>query len=207
MFALSDVDLKGRLLGCGDGPASFNAVATSLGASVISCDPIYRWGVPELRGRIADTYVQVLEQTRQNEHEFVWDTIPSVEALGRARMAAMEAFLTDYPVGRAAGRYVEAELPTLPFEDRSFDLVLCSHLLFLYSTQLGEPFHHASLLELCRVAPEVRVFPLLALGGGRSPYVDGSVALLRSQGLSVSVETVAYEFQRGGNQMLRIRQP
>lgn len=42
MFALSDLDLKGRLLGCGDGPASFNAVATSQGVAVTSCDPIYR---------------------------------------------------------------------------------------------------------------------------------------------------------------------
>ena len=35
MFALSDADLDGRLLGCGDGPASFNAVATRRGAKVI----------------------------------------------------------------------------------------------------------------------------------------------------------------------------
>jgi hypothetical protein len=207
MFALTDRDLKSRLLGCGDGPAGFNAVATSLGAAVISCDPIYQWGVPELRGRITDTYAQVLEQTRQNEQEFIWDTIPSIEALGRTRMAAMDAFLTDYPAGQAAGRYVAAELPTLPFEAQAFDLALCSHLLFLYSSQLGEPFHHASLIELCRVAGEVRVFPLLALGGSRSPYVDGSIALLRSRGLSVSIEAVPYEFQRGGNEMLRCRQP
>lgn len=154
MFALSDHDLKGRLLGCGDGPASFNAVATSRGSSVISCDPIYHWGEPELRGRIADPYEQVLAQTRENVQEFVWDTIPSVEALGHTRMAAMEAFLTDYSSGRVSGRYVAAELPTLPFEDQRFDLALCSHLLFLYSSQLGEPFHHTSLLELCRVARE-----------------------------------------------------
>jgi hypothetical protein len=42
MFALSDADLEGRVLGCGDGPASFNAVATQRGANVVSCDPIYR---------------------------------------------------------------------------------------------------------------------------------------------------------------------
>lgn len=28
MFALTDADLDGRILGCGDGPAAFNAVAT-----------------------------------------------------------------------------------------------------------------------------------------------------------------------------------
>lgn len=206
MFALTDSDLKGRVLGCGDGPASFNAVATSRGSTVTSCDPIYHWGVPELRGRIADTYEQVLEQTRQNRQEFVWSAIPSVEALGQTRMAAMEAFLTDYPSGRAEGRYVAGELPKLPFGDQMFGLALCSHLLFLYSGQLDESFHQASLLELCRVAREVRVFPLLALGGSRSPYVDRGISSLRAQGFDVSVETVPYEFQRGGNEMLRIRQ-
>ncbi len=40
MFALSERDLVGRILGCGDGPASFNAEATAEGHSVISCDPI-----------------------------------------------------------------------------------------------------------------------------------------------------------------------
>lgn len=41
MFALSDRDLTLRGLGCGDGPASFNAEATRRRAAVISCDPIY----------------------------------------------------------------------------------------------------------------------------------------------------------------------
>jgi hypothetical protein len=31
MFALAEGDLQGRLLGCGDGPASFNAELTELG--------------------------------------------------------------------------------------------------------------------------------------------------------------------------------
>jgi hypothetical protein len=31
MFALTEADLGGRLVGCGDGPASFNAEATRRG--------------------------------------------------------------------------------------------------------------------------------------------------------------------------------
>src|SRR5689334_4394176 len=86
MFALSDADLEGRVLGCGDGPASFNAVATRRGANVISCDPLYRWGVAEIQARIEDTYEHIIDQTRRNRGEFVWDTIASVEELGRVRM-------------------------------------------------------------------------------------------------------------------------
>jgi hypothetical protein len=205
MFALSDGDLALRILGCADGPASFNAEATRRGARVISCDPIYQWEAVHIRERIAATYDQILDQTRHNVDEFVWDSIRSVEELGRVRMAAMQDFLEDYSQGKVHGRYVEAELPTLPFSDSSFDLALCSHLLFLYSSQLGEAFHHAAIQELCRIAREVRIFPLLALGGQRSPYIDRRVEELREAGHDVSIENVPYEFQRGGNQMMRIR--
>jgi len=141
MFALTEPDLGSRILGCGDGPASFNAEATRLGARVISCDPIYRWTTAEIQERIAATHDAVLDQTRRNVEDFVWGaTIRSVEELGRVRMAAMQIFLDDYEAGRVAGRYVDAELPTLPFADGAFDLALCSHFLFLYTTQLGEAF-------------------------------------------------------------------
>jgi len=205
MFALSDDDLALRILGCGDGPASFNAEATRRGTPVISCDPIYRWEGVHIRERIVATYETILDQTRRNLDEFVWNEIRSVEELGQVRMAAMNDFLNDYGQGKAQGRYVAAELPTLPFADTSFDLALCSHLLFLYSSQLGEGFHHVAIRELCRIAREVRIFPLLALGGERSPYVDRSVAELREAGHDVSIENVLYEFRRGGNQMMRIR--
>jgi hypothetical protein len=205
MFALSDDDLRLRILGCGDGPAGFNAEATRRGAAVISCDPIYRWEAVHIQERIAGTYDRIIDETRCNADQFVWDSIPSVDALGRMRMAAMEEFLADYPLGKAQGRYVAAELPKLPFAESSFDLALCSHLLFLYSIQLGEQFHRNAIRELCRIAREVRIFPLLALDGNRSPYVDLTVAELRAAGREVSIENVPYEFQRGGNQMMRIR--
>ena len=205
MFALSEADLSTRMLGCGDGPASFNAEATRRGATVVSFDPIYRWDVSQIRQRVDATYQTVLDQTRRNAHEFVWGVIGSVEELGRVRMAAMQAFLEDYPVGKADGRYVEAELPALPFADRSFDLALCSHLLFLYSRQLDEAFHVAAALELCRVATEVRIFPLLALGGQPSAHVEPVCDRLRAEGHQVSIEAVPYEFQKGGNQMMRVR--
>ena len=205
MFSLTDDDLGLKIVGCGDGPASFNSEATRRGTEVISCDPIYRYDVEQLRDRIASTYDEVMEQTRRNADEFVWNAIRSVEELGDIRMAAMTSFLDDYPVGRAEGRYIDAELPSLPFGDASFDLALCSHFLFLYTAQLGEAFHQAAIREMCRVASEVRLFPLLALGATPSPIVDRVVEGFSGQGFNVSIEDVPYEFQRGGNQMMRIR--
>lgn len=208
MFALTEADLGRSILGCGDGPASFNAEATERGARVVSCDPIYAFRVAEIDARIAATADLVLEQTRTNSGEFVWDqSIPDVETLGRIRMTAMQAFLEDFDAGKVDGRYVEAALPALPFPDRSFDLALCSHFLFLYTSQLGETFHQEAIRELCRVAGEVRVFPLLTLGGQPSPYVAACLTWLRGAEHQVSIERVPYEFQRGGNQLLRILGP
>ena len=206
MFGLTGKDLRGRFIGCGDGPASFNAEGTRRGHRIVSCDPLYNFGAPEIAARVAATSAQVLEQTRQNAGEFVWGSgIRDIDELAAVRMAAMHTFLEDYDTGKAAGRYVAAALPALPFEDRSFDLAVCSHLLFLYEAQLGEAFHRGAVREMARVASEVRVFPLLTLGGTPSAFVATCVEELTDAGCDVSIERVAYEFQRGGNRMLRIR--
>jgi len=207
MFALTEDDLGRRILGCGDGPASFNAEATARGCRVTSFDPLYGFDRSQIETRIAATYDQVLEQTRLNAHDFVWGSVArDVEELGRVRMAAMQTFLSDYETGTREGRYVDASLPSLPFADDAFDIALCSHFLFLYSTQLGEAFHVAALREMCRIAADVRVFPLLALGATRSPFVETCADDLRGAGLEVTIEDVSYEFVRGGNQMMRVGQ-
>jgi hypothetical protein len=59
----------------------------------------------------------------------------------------MQVFLNDYEQGKAEGRYVDAELPTLPFADKTFDIALCSHLLFVYSVQLISPRTMYRLLD------------------------------------------------------------
>lgn len=206
LFALAPADLERRILGCGDGPAAFNAEATRRGGRVVSCDPLYALSRAEIEARIAATCDTVLEQTRRHVDQFVWGHgIASVEELGELRMRAMRSFVEDYDAGQAAGRYVEASLPVLPFADGGFELALCSHFLFLYSAQFDEAFHRASIRELCRVAAEVRIFPLLALDGTRSPFVERCLADARTAGLDATVERVAYEFQRGGNEMLRLR--
>jgi hypothetical protein len=94
MFALSDADLELRILGCADGPASFNAESTQRGTAVISIDPLYRLDSTRIRDRIAATYGEMLEQAKRNSQQFAWDTIQSVEELGQIRMQAMQAFWT-----------------------------------------------------------------------------------------------------------------
>jgi hypothetical protein len=205
MFALSAGDLRSSILGCADGPASFNAEATRQGQRVVSCDPLYRVDAEAIRARIAAIFDEMVAQTRQNAGEFVWDeAIPSVDALAHVRASAMERFLDDYESGRGAGRYVDAELPRLPFADGQFDLAVCSHFLFLYAKQLTVEFHVAAARELSRVAGDVRIFPLVALGGAPSAHVNPVMEALRKDGFDVSIEVVPYEFQRGANRMMRI---
>jgi hypothetical protein len=81
-------------------------------------------------------------------------------------------------------------LIAVPFSDTSFKLALCSHFLFLYAEQLKEEFPTASILDLCRVAPEVRIFPLIEMGGCRSRHVEPVSARLRSHGQQITIETV-----------------
>ena len=207
MFALSGVDLSKRILGAGDGPASFNGRLARQGGDVMSIDPLYQFTSDQIVSRIRQVYPTVMEQARVNQGSYVWSTIPSLEALGATRMAAMEAFLDDYARADSRGRYLAAALPGLSFLAGSFDLALCSHFLFLYSHHLSLDFHLHAILELCRVAREVRVFPLLDLGGAPSGHVPPVMDRLAERGYGAQIQRVPYEFQRGGNQMLRITSP
>ena len=194
--------LGGRTLGCGDGPASFNHELTRKGGSVVSLDPLYAASREEIEARIDETFEDVIGQTRREQHRFVWDAIHSVDELGRVRMSAMRAFLGDYDAGRAEGRYRAGGLPELPFEDGEFELALCSHLLFFYAEQLPREFHVDGVVELCRVAGQVRVFPLVDVNAAPSPHLEPALERLRELGFAPRVERVPYEFQRGGNEML-----
>jgi hypothetical protein len=204
MFSLSETDLNTKILGCGDGPASFNAEMTELGHSVVSIDPVYQFSAPQIEQRVRATYEPVISQVRQNYSNYVWKNFRDADELGKARLDAMDKFLLDYETGKSAGRYVYQSLPNLEFGDDRFELCVCSHLLFLYSEQLSLDFHLASIHELLRIASEVRIFPLIKLDGEQSAYLDLVLEDLSDRGFNTQVLSVDYEFQKGGNQMLKI---
>ena len=202
MFALTPGDLDGKVLDCAAGPASFNAEATAQGHEVVSCDPLYEHTAQQIRARIEATHDAMVENARAARHEFVWRDIESPEHLGEVRMAAMNRFLADFPGGLREGRYRPQALPHLDFPDGTFDLALCSAFLFTYSRLLSPDFHLASIEEMCRVAGEARVFPLLQGYGGTSPHLGPVIDGLRERGYRAEVRKVPYEFQRGGDEML-----
>jgi hypothetical protein len=204
MFNLTPADLNRGILDCGGGPASFNAEMTRQGYAVTSCDPIYQFTADEISQRIQETYPKIIDGVTANQDSYVWDAIASPEQLGEVRMATMNQFLQDFSAGFQAGRYLVAELPHLPFANQQFDLALCSHLLFTYSDQLSTEFHLAAIAELCRIATEVRIFPLLDISGAPSPHLQPVIHQLKQQGYKPEIQSVNYEFQKGGNQLLKI---
>ncbi len=212
MFDLTPDELNLKILDCAGGPASFNAEMFKSQPEipgseykVISCDPIYQFSADEIALRIQETYQRVIDGAKTMYKYFVWQDIQSPEHLGQIRMAAMQQFLDDLPLGIQQGRYVTGELPVLPFESDRFEIALCSHFLFTYSDVLSQEFHLASIREMCRVASEVRIFPLLNnFSKEVSPLLPFVMKELAAQGYNLEMKQVPYEFQKGGNQMLRV---
>lgn len=205
MFDLSETDIHKKILGCSDGPASFNSLMHKKGHRVISVDPIYQFSREEIERRVTETYDTVAGQTKANQDKFIWRTIQSVDELLEIRMTAMKEFLSDYDLGKAEGRYICGELPELPFAENTFELVLCAHFLFLYSDNLSLNFHIQAIRELCRVGKEIRIFPLLDVNSRQSVFIDPVKEYFQSIGWVAEEVKVDYEFQKKGDKMLRLR--
>lgn len=203
MFLLSSGDLRKKILGCGDGPACFNAELSAKGGNVTSIDPIYQFSPEQIRTRIGEVYPQIMEQVSKHKDDYIWNNIGGVDELGRIRMDAMKIFLSDYEKNKETERYINASLPMLPFEGGEFDLALCSHYLFLYSEHVNFEQHIESMKELCRVSGEVRVYPLLSINSNKeSPHLAPVMNELERNGINVSLAPAGYEFQKGATKML-----
>jgi hypothetical protein len=204
MFKLVDDDLNKKIISFGDGPAGFNSEMAKLNRRVISLDPIYQFTKDELTQRIAETKETILLQTQKNQDKFVWKSIKSIQELEQIRMNAMSNFIDDFELGKTQERYIYHELPNQTnFEDLSFELGLSSHFLILYS-QLGLDFHIKSIAEMLRICKEIRIFPIVNLNAVKSEVLDGVIDFFQTDFI-VSIDSVDYEFQKGGNQMLKIK--
>lgn len=204
MFLLGDDDMKKKIAGFGDGPASFNCQAKEAGAKVTSFDPVYSFTAEELKSRINEVRDIIIGQMRENSENYVWDRIKDVNKLEKIRMSAMEMFLEDFERGKAEGRYICHELPErLPYDDLSFDIGLSSHFLLMYDS-LGYDFHIAAISEMLRVCREVRIFPLCDLDSRESELTEKVIEYF-SRNYKTEVLKTDYLFQKGSDKMLKIR--
>ncbi len=97
-------------------------------------------------------------------------------------------------------------LSRLPFPDQAFDLALCEHCLFLHHAELPETleFQLQALMELVRVASEVRIIPLVDKQG--QPFKDLGHILQALQERSIGVELRDIKQGKGGA-LLRLWSP
>lgn len=94
-------------------------------------------------------------------------------------------------------------LSKLPFPDQSFDLALCFNILFVEEEKPAEDYRLSSVLELIRVASEVRIFPLVDKLSRPSQHLGPILQTLQQKGFGVELRQIK---QAGdtGNALLRI---
>lgn len=203
MFGLSEANLAGKkILDCPSGPDSFVAEAHARGFDVTGCDPLY-----------AKSGIEILIQG-EKDIRFSWDESKKypaqmgnmdIDDFHRRKLAALDRFGKDYDAGCAEGRYQAASLPTLPFEDKTFDLVISANMLFTYSsTETGGllpteifdlDFHLRSVRELIRVSrKEVRLYPVMTNHAKKHlhPYAAQIVGKLAADGIKMNFIESSY---------------
>lgn len=207
MFALTSDDLRGSVLDCPGGGASFTATACAQGVEAMAIDPAYAMTPENLSNRLTLELERGATWARERSDAYVWDFYGGPTGHATVRAESAQAFHADY--GEHRERYLPAALPHLPLGDATINLVLSSHLLFTYADRLDRAFHLAALREMVRIArDQVRVYPLVDLAGRPlNELVTALVQDLASEGLRASVCAIDYEFQRGARHMLVIDLP
>lgn len=193
MFGIDVHDLRGlRVLDCPGGPSSFTAEACAAGAHAVAVDPLYALDTDQLRARgEADIQTTI---AAMKEHGDAFSDL-DIGRYADEKRAAAQGFLADYAAGRAAGRYVAASLPTLPFPDRAFDRTFTAHLLVTYSdpasgglladSPFTEQWHVDAVRELLRVTDgSLHLYPTTTRTdpARRHAYLERIVAELEAGG-------------------------
>jgi ubiquinone/menaquinone biosynthesis C-methylase UbiE len=200
MFGLTTAEeTAASVLDCCAGGSGF---AAETAARVVAVDPAYTLGRNDLADRVWAALHDGDQIIGAHAKYFDWSWYGAPAHRAELRTAAARHFLADFC--EHPGRYLAAALPNLPFAADSFDLVLCSHLLFTWSDLLDARWHGRALAELIRVARhEVRVYPLVVQGTGQPvSFLDDLRAGLRAAGYRSRVQRVPYRFQKNADRML-----
>ena len=211
MFALELSKYQGcKILDCPAGPASFVEEATQQGLDVRGCDPLYTDDLELLieygKFGIDKTTEFCFEYSQLSSHKFY----SSIDVMKEYAISSLNIFTESYLIGRKNNRYVQAALPNLPFDDKSFDLVLSGNFLFVYSNlshknleHLDYQFHYQAVIELLRVSNgEVRIFPIPCVGEQLNEYALRLLNDLEKEKIIAHIRPVEYELIQGGNLML-----
>jgi hypothetical protein len=205
MFSLSVQELKGKkILDCPAGACSFTALGNKFGLDVTACDIAYYHSGEDLENKGLQDIEHAMVHMEKAKRNYIWDYFKDVEDLRKQRLSALKDCAND--MRESTDRYVPVTLPSLPFKDAEFDVLLSAHFLFMYADRLDYQFHIKTLNELLRVTKEeIRIFPLVDLEGKRYEHLDKLVSYLTDNGCTVKEVNVSYEFQVNANSMLKIK--
>jgi len=98
----------------------------------------------------------------------------------------------------------QAVFPILTYPKDTFDLALCSYFLFTESQLLSTRAHQQVLLELCRVAQEVRIFPLTDKAGHLSMHIGPLLQYFQEGDVQIEIKKVPWQGLAGEDVMMRI---
>ncbi|MBV7508650.1 SAM-dependent methyltransferase [Bacillus sp. sid0103] len=204
MFSLSKEELEGKkILDCPAGACSFTAVGNKSGFDVKACDIAYYHSGEDLKNKGLQDIEHAMEHMQKAKSNYIWDYFKDVDGLRKHRLSALKECAND--MMESSERYIPVTLPSLPFKDSEFDILLSAHFLFMYADRLDYQFHIKTLNELLRVTnEEIRIFPLVDLEGKRYEHLDKLIKYLADNGCTVEEVKVPYEFQTNANSMLKI---
>ncbi|MEO4052726.1 SAM-dependent methyltransferase [Solibacillus sp. CAU 1738] len=205
IFSLSEEELKGKkMLDCPAGACSFTAVGNKSGLDVTACDIAYYHSGEDLKNKGLQDIEHAMHNMEKAKSNYIWDYFEDVEGLRKHRLRALQNCAND--MREFSERYIPVILPSLPFKNEEFDIVLSAHFLFMYADRLNYQFHIETLNELLRVTKEeVRIFPLVDLEGERYEHLDKIISYMTDVGCTVEEVKVTYEFQKNANSMLKIK--
>ncbi len=200
MFDLSEHDLSLSMLDYPAGFSSFNAQMTQAGHKVTSADPCYDLSLGDLKCHV-DKQLQGLHQHFEQHANTLIASRNRDGLLAEAKGSA-EVFVDDYAQGHKDGRYQAVRMPTLPYADGEFGLVLSSHWLF--SDHPDSFYQMQTMREMVRVGHECRIFPVLDVSGEVSPGLGPLMIQLQQENYGVEIREVPFALQENGNAMLRV---
>ena len=169
--------------------------------TVVSCDPIYQFDAAQIRQRIDETAAEVLEQARQNAHEFVWgEAIPSSRRSGSVRHGGDERVsrrLRARPHGRPLRRREHCPRCRSPTAPSTWRCARTS--CFSTASSSTRPSTCSPCASCAAWRAKCGCSRCWRWAHSHRRTLAPVTEALESDGFVVSVERVPYEFQRGGN--------
>ncbi|RED65607.1 class I SAM-dependent methyltransferase [Cohnella lupini] len=177
MFGLTETDLErmGPVLDVAGGASSFTAHLNAMGFPAVAVDPFYAGETEEVIAMARKEIEVSSAKLAAMSDIYDWSFYGSPGNHRAMRERSLELFAEDFRKTEARKRYYSASLPSLPFENDAFGLILCSHFLFLYADSFDREFHQAAIKELFRVlrpGGELRIYPLINLKWERYPFIS-----------------------------------